>query len=191
VEFVSVSPADVVTIHIGSVYERVYAGVMNLEVDGVPYDGFCIDVWHEASAQSLNYTIDPLASSPLTAPMGAAAADLIKEIWAHGFSNALLTNDNAAAFQVAVWGALLGNFNWYVSGPAGVLSDAQALILWANQNSGALANVVGLNQVPPATGAPSAQSYAIELPVPDGGATLMLLGGALIGLGALCRKVRG
>jgi hypothetical protein len=131
--------------------------------------------------------------------MGAEKADFIKEMWAYGYANALLSGNNAAAFQVAIWGVLQGgiaggtatpNWGWLVSAPSAVTTGADGLIAWANTHSGPLANVVGLNDiVPVGSDSRGFQAYAISS-VPDGGATLMLLGGALIGLGALRRKFR-
>lgn len=75
------------------------------------------------------------------------------------------------------------------------VSASNAAITWANDHAagydfgGYAVKALNLNYV---TGAP-AQSLLTMVPttVPDGGMTLMLLGGALMGLGALRRKFRG
>lgn len=194
-----VSPGVTVNVNLPwlSYIGEMSAGVMNLTVDGMPYDAFCIDLYHFASSSSLLYTIDPLADSPKAGSMGPDKAAFIQEMWAYGYANALTGDSQAAAFQLAIWGVAQGSISNGVSTPdwtwltGGDLAGALALINWANQNAGPLANVVGLNQYFAAgTNGTSAQSYAIELPVPDGGATIVLLGGALIGVGALGRRLR-
>jgi hypothetical protein len=168
-----------------------YVGVENLLVDGVAYDAFCIDLYHFASGSPLLYTVDSLASSPTAVPpdaMGNEMADFIREMWAYGFANALTGNQQAADFQIAIWGVLMGtisggtvtsDFTWLTSGST---VGAQALIDWTNTHNGALANLVGLNQVG------GAQAYVIEV-VPDGGITCVLLGLGLLGLAAARRKL--
>jgi hypothetical protein len=175
-----------------------YVGVENLLVDGVAYKGFCIDLYNFSSGSPLLYDMVALMNSPGVPPgaMGAAKADFIKEMWAHGYAIALTGNNEAAGFQLAIWGVLQGtisggvstaNWSWLEGGATTAAAyGADDLIDWTNTNDGGLANVVGLNRVNPPGGA---QSYAIQ--VPDGGATLALLGFALMGLGALRRKFNG
>jgi hypothetical protein len=172
-----------------------YVGVENLLVGNVLYKGFCIDLSHFAGVNtSVAYTIDPLDLSPAAIPpgaMGVEKADFIKEMWAYAYADALKSNAQAAGFQLAIWGVLQGDFvggvlipkwGWLGGEEATAIAyHADDLIAWTNYvHDLPLANVVGLN---PVDSTPSAkQSYAI---VPDGGATLALLGGVLIGLGAL------
>lgn len=176
-----------------------YVGVENLKVNGVPTKGFCIDLYHFSSGSSVLYSVDPLALSPSATPpgaMGTAKADFIKEMWAYDYANALTGNNQAAGFQLALWGILQGSISggvvtpdwtWLGGGAATAATyDADDLIAWANGNSGPLANVVGLNAVGVASGP---QAYAIP-GVPDAGFTAMLLGLGLAGLGGVRRIMK-
>jgi hypothetical protein len=93
-----------------------------------------------------------------------------------------------ANFQYAIW-ALEGEMS-LASGSGG---DRVANYALNNQNWSTLAaqghNVYAMNLVT-AAGAPVQDQLAYMAPVPDGGATLTLLAGALVGMGAL-RKRRG
>ena len=179
-----------------------YAGFENLSI----YDsakttttivkGFCIDLYHYSSGAALTYNVAELQYSPAATPpgnMGLAKANFIKEMWAQYYNGALSDKTKAAGLQLAIWAVLQGtisggvvnptvvpNWNWLVSTDK---YGADGIITWANSNSGPLANVVGLNQA--VTGA---QSYAI--PVPDGGMTIALLGGALTMIGVVGRRAR-
>ncbi len=93
-----------------------------------------------------------------------------------------------ANFQYAIW-SLEGEMN-LVAGSAGALVATYAS---NNQNWATLEGqghrVYAMNLVTEA-GAPVQDQLAYTAPVPDGGATLTLLAGALVGMGAL-RKRRG
>ena len=107
------------------------------------------------------------------------------------------SNTAAAAFQLAIWGIVQGSisggvvtadWSWLDGGATTATTyGAVGLISDVNTYNGPLADgLVGLNrEIPPG----GTQSYVVQ-GVPDGGATMMLLGGALIGLGVLRRKFR-
>ena len=104
----------------------------------------------------------------------------------------------AAYYQVAVWELLYerqnatSSFNlWNVAGGTAYFSDAslmagaQDLIKNIDATS-PYYQYAGLLETANPPGTPYAQDFLA--PVPDGGTTLLLLGGALMGLGALRRK---
>ena len=179
------SPGVILNVSISGFYTGgVYVGVENLLVDGVLYQGFCIDLHRFASSSSLEYTIDPLASSPLHGPaIGETTANLIKEMWAQYYAGALTDANTAAGLQLAIWSVIMGVDDWTWLNSADHYG-ADEMIAWANTHDGPLADLVALNRTDG-----SSQSYAIQ-GVPDGGATVMLLGGALMALGVLRRKFR-
>ncbi len=122
--------------------------------------------------------------------MGQEKADFIKEMWAQYYADSLSDNTKAGDFQLAIWGVLMGtasagqvtsDFTWLTSGSS---SGAQDIIDWANNNTGDLADVAGLN---PVSAGP--QSYAIP-GVPDGGFTAVLLGMGMLALGGVRRMVK-
>ncbi|HVU34431.1 MAG TPA: hypothetical protein VHE61_13430, partial [Opitutaceae bacterium] len=43
---------------------HVYAGVVDLKVDNLSMQGFCIDPWHWSSGSTLTYNLEPLADAP-------------------------------------------------------------------------------------------------------------------------------
>ncbi len=183
-------PYQIVGINVPIWNGGVYAGVEKLLVDGVAYNAFCIDLLHFSPTGTKTYTIEPLAVSP-EAEMGPEKAAFIQEMWAEYYDAAVGDATEAAAFQLAIWAVLQGtvvggqadpNWSWLTSDPLGIKAIAASRIAWANANDGPLANVVGLNN-------PSYQTFAIE-GVPDGGATVMLLGGALMLLGVLRRQFK-
>ncbi len=189
------SPALVVTVNLPGVYSGgAYAGVENLTINGKAFQAFCIDLSHLAkSGATLQYTINDLGSSPVANPPGAMGdqrADFIARMWEEYFTTSW-TAASAAAFQVAVWGVVMGNFDasgqlipgWtWLTSSSPTHYGADALIAWTNANPNApMANVFGLN---PLAGG---QAYAVQ-GIPDGGTTVMLLGGALMALGALRRR---
>ncbi len=187
-------PSRVVGINVPIWNGGVYAGVENLLIDGVAYRAFCIDLYHFSPNGTATYTVRPLGDSPSAdppGPMGADKAAYIKEMWAQYYAAAVTDASRAAGFQLALWSILQGtiaggvvtpSWTWLTSDPSGNHYGADALITWTNTHQGALADVDGLNNN-------SLQAFAVE-GVPDGGATVMLLGGALIALGALRRRFR-
>lgn len=193
----------------------VYASYENLTVDGTPYQGYCIDLYHWSASvgSTLNYNVNFLQDSPTAQPpggMGAVKADFIREMWQQYYAASVLDAHSSMDFQLAIWGVLQakpaaitiangnatidGDFSWLTSGDKG---GALAIIDWANNHVGTLAdNLVGLNQaLTPPTLSGGAQSFIIQTPnltppVPDGGLTAALLGMGLLGLGWVRRMVK-
>jgi len=177
VKEVDVSPRRTVNIEVDGFYTGyAYAGVINLLVDGVPMDGFCIDPYHFSSTSPLLYNVVPLVQAPkLPGTMDANQALLIGALWALAYSPAI-TADAAAALQLAIWEVIGGDdFTLLSSNDYG----AGALLAQAQAYTGPLPNLAGL------TG--PAQDYVVELPsrVPDGGFTVLMLGISLLGIAVL------
>lgn len=172
---------------------HVYAGVLNLSVDGVATTGFCIDPWHWSSGSALPYTVESLSNAPKSAndstpnPMGAQTALQIEQLWQAYFVNGI-TNVTAAALQIKIWQLVdaavdNGSFKLLsVDGPdsAAVYSSIDGMTDFLAQNPNAsTADLVAI------TG--RGQDYVIKN-VPDAGSTLALLGLAFAGLVAVRRK---
>jgi hypothetical protein len=158
----------------------VYAGIVNLQVDGVPTQGFCIDPYHWSASGPQSYSVVPLVGAPKPpgGPMNAATATQIEQLWAHYFPSALGSSSAGAGLQIAIWELVTGVGN---SGNTGTFTlnsssdyGASTFINWVDINPGApAADLVGL------TG--PGQDYLIPC-VPDGGTTVILLGLASLGL---------
>jgi hypothetical protein len=154
----------------------VYAGVVDLSVNGVPTDGFCIDPFHWSISGPQAYDLGPLAGAPKPpGPMGDATALKIEQLWQQYFTPSI-GNTQAAGLQIAIWELVAGS----VSGATFSLNSgndygAGDMLAWVNNNPSApSADLVGVSG--------PGQDYVIPN-VPDGGLTAALLG---IGLLALC-----
>ena len=174
---------------------HVYAGVLNLSVDGIATNGFCIDPWHWSSGSTLSYNLESLDNAPKSAnnntpnPMGASTALQIEQLWQQYYTTGI-SNVNAAALQIKIWELVdlavdNGTFS-LLSIDGGDSAAVYAAItdmgnfLTSNPNAVA-ANLVAV------TGA--GQDYVIPS-VPDNGETLILLGIALIGVGVARHKFK-
>jgi hypothetical protein len=174
---------------------HVYAGVVDLIVDGVATNSFCIDPWHWSANGPQTYNLVSLDLAPKPpGPMGATAALQIEQLWQQYYSPAI-SNINAAALQIKIWqivdAAVAGGtfqLNSVDANSAAVYSQLAAMtnFLSSNPNAAAasLAAVTGAN----------GQDYVIQdgrptsHRVPDEGATFALLAVALAGLVAMRRK---
>jgi len=164
-----------------------YAGIIDLQVNGVAVDGFCIDPFHWSISGVQNYNSVDLSTAP-KAPvngMGATTALEIEQLWEQYFSPTMSSQD-AAGLQIAIW-ELVGGSNFKLDSTPDY--GAGDMLNWLNNNSSApgadLIAVTGPGQdyVIPGSG-PHGQR------VPDGGATALLLGFAMAGLFVARFKVR-
>jgi len=161
---------------------NVYAGVVDLLVNGTPTEGFCIDPWHWSVSGPQAYELVPLAGAPKSpGPMDAATALKIEQLWQHFYAPGMSGAD-AAGLQIAIWELVdlsisSASFSLNSSPDYG----ASTMIAWVNANSGApAANLVAV------TG--PGQDYVIS--TPDGGLTAILLGFGLLGLSLVRRRLR-
>lgn len=175
VQEMGVGPNEVVQITsstLGTAW--VYAGIIDLQVNGIATDGFCIDPFHWSITGPQAYNAETLGAGPKApgGPMGAAAALKIEQLWAQYFS-AGMSNDKAAGLQIAIW-ELVGGANFQLDSSSDY--GAGDMLAWVNGNSTATAaDLVAV------TG--PGQDYVIpngpnipQTSVPDGGTTVLLLG---------------
>ena len=166
----------------------VYAGIINLQVDGVATQGFCIDPYHWSVTGPQPYSMVPLTSAPKDpgGPMNSATATQIEQLWAKYFPSAASSSTVAAGLQIAIWELVTGPGNTGNTGHFSLNSandyGASGMISWVDATPGAAtADLVGL------TG--PGQDYVIPS-VPDGGMTLILLGLVSMGLVVTQRSLR-
>jgi hypothetical protein len=200
-----------------TVYEgNVYTGVYNLNLnttDGT-YSGaaavslindagpdhiipsFCIDIRQNApTGPYVRYDIYALEDAPVGSPMLAVKADDLRRLFAGHFQETL-TNNQAAAFQAAVWEIInetSGTYNVY----NGAFHIAES---WgsgwgglANTYLGDLASYAPDSRVSALVNA-SAQDYALTIsspnPQPPHVPEPMTIAGVLMGLGGLVGYLR-
>ncbi len=159
----------------------VYAGIIDLSVNGKLTDGFCIDPYHWSASGVLNYNTEPLGTAPKPpGPMGSATALKIEQLWAADFSPGM-SNNSAAGLQIAIWELVSsavapGSFTLVSGNDYG----ASNLISWVNAHPNApAANLIAV------TG--PGQDYVIPC-VPDSATTVGLLGLTLLLLLAASHK---
>ncbi len=172
---------------------NVYAGIVKLTVNGIPTDGFCIDPFHWSVSGPQSYDSEPLADGPKPpgGAMGSLAATYIEKLWTQLYSPTM-NNATAAELQIAIWDVI-------ASDPASKLNNVTFTV--NGQDYGGAAAALGIQSdtttVPAnlmAVSGPSGQDYVVPNSggggsVPDGGTTIMLLGGSLCGLACMRRKL--
>jgi len=168
-----------------------YAGVVNLKVNGIATDGFCIDPFHFSNSSSVtaNYDVVSLKDAPKPpGPMGAVAALEIEKLWGYVYSlSPTISAADAAGLQIAIWEVVAQYTVPAQSFSLGVgQSDYGAAvfrsIVESSSYNGPVADLVGLESQSLTEG----QDYVIRS-VPDGGTTLGLLGIGFVSL-ALIRS---
>lgn len=102
--------------------------------------------------------------------------------------------DQAKALQAAIWETIFDGYNGHSVVLANTASanvkNLKSGMLTALGNAGSVSGLANdFLWMTPKTGATAYQGL-VARPVPDGGVTLMLLGGALVGLETLRRKAR-
>jgi hypothetical protein len=109
--FSTVNPGEVVGISstYGSNPEYGWAGVYNFvnasgSLNG-SFGGFCIDISQNIYGnQTVTFGVTTLDQAPVPGNgMGPLRAKLIAELWANDHAQALTSDSNAAAFQIAIW----------------------------------------------------------------------------------------
>jgi hypothetical protein len=156
----------------------VYAGIINLSVNGVATQGFCIDPWHYSVSGVQSYTLESLTSAPKApGPMSQADATQIEDLWTKYFSSTM-SDQQAAGLQIAIWETVSGTGGATFSLVSSNDYGAAAMIA-AVQSGVTPANLVAL------TG--PGQDYVIPS-VADSGTTLALLSLGVLGLFVMRRK---
>ncbi len=124
----------------------VYAGALNIGVNGVTADGFCIDPWHSsAEDQWLSYDFESLSAGPKVADgMGVNTALQIEQLWDQYYS-ASMSNSTAAGLQIAIWDLVSGSIGAQTNGTSWFTLNssnnygASSMIAWVDAHSGAAA----------------------------------------------------
>ena len=159
----------------------VYAGILNLQINGVATQGFCIDPFHWSVNGPQTYNFEPLASAPKDPVngMGALKALEIEQLWAQYYSSSM-SNEQAAGLQIAIWD-IVGGSNFQLD--SGNDYGASGMLGWVTDHSQApTANLIAV------TG--PGQDYVIPCSsVPDAGETAVLLGMGLAGIALMRSKV--
>jgi hypothetical protein len=167
--------------------------------NGSSFISFCVDLQHTISPPVNNQqaTLGLMSNwngygafSP-QANAGRYAAYLYNT-----YSASLANNDQRAGLQLAIWNVLydadftVGGGAFSASAPGGALTAANTFLtgLNANQAIAATSDAYWLRLDNGAAGS-APQDFIGPAVVPDGGATVMLLGGALLGLGTLRRRL--
>lgn len=171
---------------------HVYAGVVDLKVNGKSMQGFCIDPFHWSSSSPLTYNLEPLAAGPKnptgsgSTGMGIEAAFQIEQLW-HQYFTPSISNINAAALQIKIWEIVDaaepgGTFalDSIDHDSAAVTAEINSMTTFLANNPHALpANLVAVSG--------SGQDYVIPN-VADNGSTALLLAAAMGAL--LCFRRR-
>jgi len=174
-----VSPSQSVTIHSSTLGTlQTAAGLTHITVNGVSTVGFCIDPFQYSSGSNQPYTVNAVKDAPVGIPMGVANAKIIGQLWTSYFTSALSNASVAAGLQIAIWETVGGSNFSLVSG-----NDYGAAAMLLAVTGSSIASAPNLFALTSRT----SQDYIIQ--VPEGGATVALLGLALIGLAAT-RKLK-
>lgn len=161
---------------------EVFAGAIDLKVNGASMTGFCIDPWHESVTGPQSYVSEALTSAPKApGPMTALQATTIETLWSQNYS-ATMTNQEAAGLQIAIWETESGmggdTFSLSSSddfGAASMITDAE--------QGGTKASLIALSG--------PGQDYAVGgQAVPDAPATALLFVLGIAGLTLGTRAVR-
>lgn len=184
------SPAEAVLINsptLSSSTLDVYAGLTQLNVNGVVTESFCIDPYQWSSSSQQTYNVASLGSAPSpTGGMGATEALIISNLWAENYQAALGSASIAAGLQIAIWEAVAKGTG--ISFSLAQTNDWGASTMLANATAAAkLSNVAPVSLV--ALSNATYQDYVVQN-VPDSGMTLVLLGFGLASLAIVGRKAR-
>jgi hypothetical protein len=166
----------------------VKAGQFNWQRTGGTFSGlqgnfatFCIEIQQSLNPGS-NYTFDvntvanaPLPMNmPLSAPMGAVKAGKIAELYGRHFAS-LSTNDDYAAFQIAIWDIIYDGGDTVSTGIFRAINFGAALA----QADAFIASIDGTGPMFAGLGALSSDDFQDQIFVPTPGSM------ALLGIGGL------
>lgn len=199
--FATVAPSELVVIQIPSGtggFQEALAGQFNWTRDGalpgtdvtVPtqFGSYCIELTQTlAFNTTYEFTLANLEDAPVPAtppygvPMGAAKADAIRELWGRFWSPAF-TNQDSAAFQLAIWEIVY-------DGPNGANTGTGVVNLFSNINPATITQantwLAALDGTGPRANylqALTSDEFQDQI-IPTPGAGVLALGGVLLSAG--------
>ena len=194
VQELGIGANEVVNITSSNLGGDVYAGVVKLSVNGTLTDSFCIDPWHWSSGNT-SYDLIPLVNdSKPPEHIDAATALQIEQLWTLYYTPSISPQD-AAGLQIAIWDLVAASAAKYLGGTA-----TQASLFHVNGydwGASEMINTLPTNTIPADLAAVTSlvdgkvldgQDYVVP-GVPDGGATLVLLGSGLLALMGIRRRL--
>lgn len=176
--FTGVDPREVVRTHIGGVY----AGIYNLELDGVSYDSFCIDFeqWAPPKNTTWEYEVKDLDKL-----FTATVVEDVNKLW-HNYFYEGMTGQQAAGLQIALWEVTTGTTDYNLGTGDFHLTNGNDF------GAGDMLSSLGTLTVPIHTSLVAVthgdkQDYLVNAPVPEP-STMLLMGAGLLGTMAYRRK---
>ena len=191
VQELGIGANEVVNITSSNLGGDVYAGVVKLSVNGTLTDSFCIDPWHWSSGNT-SYDLIPLVNdSKPPEHIDAATALQIEQLWTLYYTSSI-SPENAAGLHIAIWDLVAASAANFL----GVTANSLFQVNGKDWGASEMINTLPTNTIPADLAAVTSlvdgkvldgQDYVVP-GVPDGGATLVLLGSGLLALmGIRCR----
>ncbi|MCZ7636873.1 MAG: VPDSG-CTERM sorting domain-containing protein [Verrucomicrobia bacterium] len=179
----------------GSVYAGFY--VIRVGNPGSEFKSFCLDLYDFSDTSYHDYSKAALKDAPQSVgnsgiAMGTLGAEAVKKLWAMNYQTALSNPATAAALQVAIWEAVndadvglnLAGGSFVLNTTGSIRTAAQAMLDAVGSYNGPTPDLFAWVNTTDAT------HYQDYIGVPDGGATLMLLGMGVCGLAFVSRRCR-
>ena len=192
VQELGIGANEVVNITSSTLGGDVYAGVVKLSVNGTLTDSFCIDPWHWSSGNT-SYDLIPLVNdSKPPEHIDAATALQIEQLWTLYYTSSI-SPENAAGLQIAIWDLVAAS----AANSLGVTANSLFHVNGTDWGASEMIDTLPTNTIPADLAAVTSlvdgkvldgQDYVVP-GVPDGGATLVLLGSGLLALMGIRRRL--